>query len=238
LFDALALARGDGRHARLLKSLARVELLTLDDWGLAALTHDQARDLLEIVDDWHNRGSTIVTSPLPVDPCHEAIANPTVADAILDRLVPSTMSQAKTVRESVSDWRGPDSVTGYRGVLIVFPRPANGLIRRQERALLSDLDRVGIVRGRADVCRPVRHRADRLRPRRHGAQRARALHHSVENGLSRRKPAASSQHIIVPQVRFWQSHYLIRLRYRYATMMMSPIATLASMSREFLTSFL
>ena len=87
LFDALALARGDGRHARLLKTLARVELLILDDWGLATLTHEQGRDLLEIVDDRHNRGSTIVTSQLPVDHWHEAIANPTVADAILDRLV-------------------------------------------------------------------------------------------------------------------------------------------------------
>jgi DNA replication protein DnaC len=87
LFDALALARGDGRHARMLKTLARVELLILDDWGLATLTQEQGRDLLEIVDDRHNRGSTIVTSQLPVDHWHEAIANPTVADAILDRLV-------------------------------------------------------------------------------------------------------------------------------------------------------
>ena len=87
LFDALALARGDGRHGRMLKTLARVELLILDDWGLATLTHEQSRDLLEIVDDRHNRGSTIVTSQLPVDHWHEAIANPTVADAILDRLV-------------------------------------------------------------------------------------------------------------------------------------------------------
>jgi DNA replication protein DnaC len=87
LFDALALARGDGRHARLLKTIARVELLILDDWGPTTLTNDQARDLLEIVDDRHNRGSTIVTSQLPVDHWHEAIANPTIADAILDRLV-------------------------------------------------------------------------------------------------------------------------------------------------------
>src|SRR6202049_5076169 len=57
LFDALALARGDGRHGRLLKTLARIELLILDDWGLATLTQDQGRDLLEIVDDRHNRGS-------------------------------------------------------------------------------------------------------------------------------------------------------------------------------------
>lgn len=87
LFDALALARGDGRRAGLLRTLARVALLILDDWGLAPLTPDQGRDLLEIVDDRHNRGSTIVTSQLPVDHWHEVIANPTVADAILDRLI-------------------------------------------------------------------------------------------------------------------------------------------------------
>ena len=87
LFDVLALARGDGRYARLLKSLARAELLILDDWGLAPLTPEQGRDLLEIVDDRHGRGSTIVTSQLPVDHWHEVIGNPTYADAILDRLV-------------------------------------------------------------------------------------------------------------------------------------------------------
>jgi DNA replication protein DnaC len=87
LFEALALARGDGRHARLLKGLARVELLILDDWGLAPLTGDQRRDLLEIVDDRHQRGSTIITSQVPVDHWHEVIADPTIADAVLDRLV-------------------------------------------------------------------------------------------------------------------------------------------------------
>src|SRR5580658_7525807 len=87
LFDVLALARGDGRHARLLKSLARVDLLILDDWGLTTLTQEQGRDILEIVEDRHNRGSTILTSQLPVDHWHDAIANPTIADAILDRLV-------------------------------------------------------------------------------------------------------------------------------------------------------
>jgi DNA replication protein DnaC len=87
LLDALALARGDGRYPRLLKSLARVELLILDDWGLAPLTSQQGRDLLDIVDDRHGRGSTIVTSQLPVKHWHELIADPTVADAILDRLV-------------------------------------------------------------------------------------------------------------------------------------------------------
>jgi DNA replication protein DnaC len=87
LFDALLLARGDGRYGRLLKMLARVELLILDDWGLAPLTLDQGRDLLEVLDDRHGRASTIVTSQLPVDHWHELIGNPTVADAILDRIV-------------------------------------------------------------------------------------------------------------------------------------------------------
>jgi len=86
LLDALALARGDGRHARLLKSLARV-LLILDDWGPATMTSQQGRDILEIVDDRHGRTSTIVTSQLPVDAWHDVIPDPTVADAVLDRLV-------------------------------------------------------------------------------------------------------------------------------------------------------
>jgi DNA replication protein DnaC len=60
------LARGDGRYGRLLKNLARVQLLLiLDDWGLAPLSADQARDLLEIVDDRHGRASTILTRRYP-----------------------------------------------------------------------------------------------------------------------------------------------------------------------------
>ena len=87
LFEALALARGDGRHARMLKAIARVDVLILDDWGLAVLTSSERRDLLEILEDRHGRGSTIVTSQLPVEHWHEAIGDPTMADAILDRLV-------------------------------------------------------------------------------------------------------------------------------------------------------
>ena len=87
LFDALALARGDGGHARLLKSIARVELLILDDWGLAPMLAEQRRDLLEIMEDRHGRGSTIVTSQLPVAMWHQAIADPTIADAALDRIL-------------------------------------------------------------------------------------------------------------------------------------------------------
>ncbi len=78
----------DGRYARLLKAISRVQLLILDDWGLAPLTGEQRRiDLLEIMDDRHDRGSTIVTSQLPVDHWHEVIGDPTIADAVLDRLI-------------------------------------------------------------------------------------------------------------------------------------------------------
>ncbi len=87
LFEALAVARGDGRHARMLKALAKTDLLILDDWGLAVLTSTERRDMLEILEDRHGRGSTIVTSQLPVELWHEAIGDPTLADAILDRLV-------------------------------------------------------------------------------------------------------------------------------------------------------
>jgi len=87
LFEALALARGDGRYARFLKSLARAQLLILDDWGLSVLTAAERRDLLEILDDRHGHASTVVTSQVPVDTWHEVIGDPTLADAILDRLV-------------------------------------------------------------------------------------------------------------------------------------------------------
>ena len=71
LFDALALARGDGHHPRLLKNLARVELLILDDWGLAPMTAEQRRDILEIMEDRYGRGSTLVTSQLPIEHSHD-----------------------------------------------------------------------------------------------------------------------------------------------------------------------
>ena len=87
LFATLALARGDGRYGRILKSLAKTDLLILDDWGPEKLNDDQRRDLLEIIEDRSERRSTIVTSQAPVDRWWEIIANPTLADAILDRLV-------------------------------------------------------------------------------------------------------------------------------------------------------
>ena len=87
LFGELALARGDGRYGRLLRSLAKVDLLVLDDWGLSRLDELERQDLLEIMEDRYQLRSTIVASQLPVEAWHEVIANPTLADAVLDRLV-------------------------------------------------------------------------------------------------------------------------------------------------------
>lgn len=87
LFQELLLAKGDGRYTKLMAQFAKTDVLILDDWGLNKFNDEQRRDLLEILDDRHNVRSTIVTSQLPVKLWHETIADPTLADAILDRLV-------------------------------------------------------------------------------------------------------------------------------------------------------
>lgn len=87
LLHDVALARADGRYTRLLKDYAKTQLLIIDDWGLTPPTAEGRRDLLEILDDRHNRRSTLVTSQLPVSAWHEYLNEPTVADAILDRIV-------------------------------------------------------------------------------------------------------------------------------------------------------
>jgi DNA replication protein DnaC len=87
LWRDLALAKSDGRYLKLLANLAKVELLVLDDFGLSPLTEEQRRDLLEILADRHGTRTTLVTSQLPLDHWHEAIGDPTLADAALDRLV-------------------------------------------------------------------------------------------------------------------------------------------------------
>mgnify|MGYP001812288618 FL=1 len=87
LLQQLDIAKGDGRYGKLLKSFAKTNLLVIDDWGLKKLIKEQSHDLLEIFEDRHRLQSTIITSQLPVDHWHEIIGNPTLADAILDRLV-------------------------------------------------------------------------------------------------------------------------------------------------------
>ena len=87
LFTDLDLAHGDGRFARLFRMLVRVDLLVLDDWGPDRLSASQRRDLMEIVEDRHGRGSLLITSQLPLATWHEVIGEPTLGDAILDRVV-------------------------------------------------------------------------------------------------------------------------------------------------------
>ena len=87
MIDELAVARVDGRLPRLLAAWARVEVLVLDDFAMQPLTNQQSADLLEVIEDRSQRRSTIVTSQMPVKHWHEQLGDPTVADALLDRLV-------------------------------------------------------------------------------------------------------------------------------------------------------
>ncbi|HYC53447.1 MAG TPA: IS21-like element helper ATPase IstB [Candidatus Binatia bacterium] len=87
LAQDLAVARGDGSYARLLARWAKTDVLVLDDWGLAPIAESERRDLLEILDDRHGLRSTIVVSQLPVKDWHRLVGDPTIADALLDRLV-------------------------------------------------------------------------------------------------------------------------------------------------------
>ena len=87
LLEELTLAHGDRLFPKLMVTFAKTDLSVLDDWGRAKLNFEQRRDLLELLDDRHPNRSTIVTSQIPVDHWHEVIGDPTLADAILDRLV-------------------------------------------------------------------------------------------------------------------------------------------------------
>ena len=87
LFEELRLAKADGRYGKLMLGYAKTDLLVLDDWGLTSITDPQRRDLLELMEDRYGLKSTIITSQLPVTAWHEAIGDPTMADAILDRIV-------------------------------------------------------------------------------------------------------------------------------------------------------
>lgn len=89
LLDEVALARAEGSVARLLARLAKADVLVLDDWGFGALREAQRHDILEVIEDRYGRAATVVTSQLPIAKWHEWIGDPTLADAILDRLVNS-----------------------------------------------------------------------------------------------------------------------------------------------------
>ncbi len=87
LYYELAVARGDGSYGKMINKLARTQILLLDDLGLAPMVDSERRDLLEVIEDRHGNASTIITSQLPIENWHEHIGDPTIADAILDRLI-------------------------------------------------------------------------------------------------------------------------------------------------------
>lgn len=87
LMQELEIARGDGSYLRLLKKLAKTDLLLLQDWGPETLTHRDRSNLLEVMEDRYDRQSTLITSQYPIAKWYEFIAEPTMADAILDRIV-------------------------------------------------------------------------------------------------------------------------------------------------------
>jgi len=87
LFEELRLAHADGGFPKLMRSFAKTDLLLIDDWGLIGLDAEARRDLLELLDDRHGQRATLITSQLPLEHWHDLIGDPTLADAILDRLV-------------------------------------------------------------------------------------------------------------------------------------------------------
>jgi len=87
LLNELSIAKADGRFGKILSTIARTDLLILDDWGLSKFVKEQRHDFLEILEDRHGLKSTLITSQLPIDHWHDIIGDPTLADAILDRLV-------------------------------------------------------------------------------------------------------------------------------------------------------
>lgn len=89
IFHELHIAKGDGRYGKIMRDYAKNRLLIFDDWGLAKMTDESRRDLLEILEDRNSLSSTLVTSQFPVETWHDLIGDPTLADAILDRLVHS-----------------------------------------------------------------------------------------------------------------------------------------------------
>jgi DNA replication protein DnaC len=105
LLSELALGRGDGSYLEAMKVLAKVQLLILDDWGLRPLTGEEALDLLEVIEDRHQRGSTLIISQVPVEAWHQLIGDGTIADAILGRLVHSAY-RVEMEGESMRKQRG------------------------------------------------------------------------------------------------------------------------------------
>ncbi len=104
LFQELDIGRADGRYAKMMRQFAKADVLIMDEWGLSSLTDQHRRDLLEILDDRYKLRATIIASQLPISNWHEAIGDPTLADAILDRVVHNAYKinlSGKTMRKEM-----------------------------------------------------------------------------------------------------------------------------------------
>jgi DNA replication protein DnaC len=126
LLDELVLARADGRLPRLMAAWARIDVLVLDDLGLRPVPAPRAADLLEVIEDRHGLRSTIVTSQLPVGHWHEALGEPTLADAILDRLVHGAHRlelRGESLRRAPRPAEGPEGRDGALAA-VIEPGPA------------------------------------------------------------------------------------------------------------------
>lgn len=114
LISELLLAKADGSYPKFLARLARVDLLVLDDWGLSPLSASDSHELLEVIDDRSQTCSTVVASQLPLEHWHSSIADPTVADALLDRLIHSAHKielSGDTMRKKIKQAKAPDRET-------------------------------------------------------------------------------------------------------------------------------
>ncbi len=106
LLQKLALSQADGSYPKLLNSLAKAQLLILDDWLRSPLTKSQTNDILEIIEDRYKLSSTILATQIPVAEWHERMANPTLADAIMDRVVHNAYRlelKGESMRKSTSN---------------------------------------------------------------------------------------------------------------------------------------
>lgn len=106
LLREITMARADGSYPKKMAAYAKTNLIALDDWGLDRLTREQALDLLELLEDRHGLNSTLVAAQVPIDHWHEIIGDPTLADAVLDRLVHSAhkyRTEGRIYEEKVLD---------------------------------------------------------------------------------------------------------------------------------------
>ena len=109
LLSATALARADGSYPSMMRRLAKIDLLVIDDWGMYPIEQEAARDLFEILEDRTGRASTTIVSQVPIDAWHAMIGAPTIADAILDRLVHNAYQiemQGESMRKKLSPLTG------------------------------------------------------------------------------------------------------------------------------------